>query len=301
MSILEIIIGIIGAICVAAAGGFGLGHIRGTSKAEAKADQQRTEDNAAATVAAAERRLHPFADIKADGSAAVAEALSNLGLVTNGNVGRLINIQTPSVSGTYTPTDGARFVIVRLQAAGGNGANAAATANGQVACAPGGSAGAYAEFLVSIADITNFNFTIGLPAASSSSATQGGSSSFCGVTCTGGRGQAYSTATSSFPTQFKGDDGGTVTNAGTTILTMIKAKRGAIAGSSLNTVIGNSLSGCGGDSEFYGGSNKVGGNSNGIDAKDGAGGSGASSVSNPSGGFSGGLGGKGLIQFWEYA
>ncbi|HDT2120932.1 TPA: hypothetical protein RCG88_001915 [Enterobacter roggenkampii] len=215
--------------------------------------------------------------------------------------GRLINIQTPSVSGTYTPTAGAKFVIARLQAAGGNGANAAATANGQVSCAPGGSAGAYAEFLVRIADITNFNFTIGLPAVSSSSATQGGSSSFCGVTCTGGRGQAYSTATSSFPTQFKGDDGGTVTNAGTTILTMIKAKRGAIAGSSLNTVIGNSLSGCGGDSEFYGGSNKVGGNSNGIDAKDGAGGSGASSVSNPTGGFSGGLGGKGLIQFWEYA
>lgn len=56
MSILEIIIGVIGAICVAAAGGFGLGHIRGTSKAEAKADQQRTEDKAAATVAAAERK-----------------------------------------------------------------------------------------------------------------------------------------------------------------------------------------------------------------------------------------------------
>jgi len=57
MSIVEIIIGVIGAICVAAASGFGLGHIRGTSKAEAKADQQRTEDNAAATVAAAERRV----------------------------------------------------------------------------------------------------------------------------------------------------------------------------------------------------------------------------------------------------
>ncbi|HCU0621353.1 hypothetical protein [Enterobacter hormaechei] len=59
MSILEIIIGVIGAICVAAAGGFGLGHIRGTSKAEAeaKAEQQRTEDNAAATVTAAERRV----------------------------------------------------------------------------------------------------------------------------------------------------------------------------------------------------------------------------------------------------
>ncbi|HFP9263319.1 TPA: hypothetical protein ACTW54_004592 [Klebsiella michiganensis] len=38
------------------AGAFGLGHARGTSKAEAKAEQQRTEENAAATVAAAERK-----------------------------------------------------------------------------------------------------------------------------------------------------------------------------------------------------------------------------------------------------
>nr|WP_228289318.1 hypothetical protein [Klebsiella pneumoniae] len=36
--------------------GFGIGHARGASKAKAKADQQRTEENAAATVAAAERR-----------------------------------------------------------------------------------------------------------------------------------------------------------------------------------------------------------------------------------------------------
>ncbi|CAM6283225.1 TPA: hypothetical protein ACTVL7_001463 [Escherichia coli] len=57
MSIVEIIIWVIGAICVAAAGGFGVGHIRGTSKAEAKADQQRTEEHAAATEAVAERRV----------------------------------------------------------------------------------------------------------------------------------------------------------------------------------------------------------------------------------------------------
>nr|WP_228041345.1 hypothetical protein [Enterobacter hormaechei] len=41
----------------AIAGAFGLGHIRGTSKAEAKADQQRTEDKAATTQAVAERRV----------------------------------------------------------------------------------------------------------------------------------------------------------------------------------------------------------------------------------------------------
>ncbi|RAU37062.1 hypothetical protein [Enterobacter sp. RIT418] len=50
-------IGIAAAVIAAIAGAFGLGHIRGTSKAEAKADQQLTEDNAAATVAAAERRI----------------------------------------------------------------------------------------------------------------------------------------------------------------------------------------------------------------------------------------------------
>ena len=53
---IETIIGLTALVISAIAGAFGLGHIRGTSKAEAKADQQRTEDNAAATVTAAERR-----------------------------------------------------------------------------------------------------------------------------------------------------------------------------------------------------------------------------------------------------
>ena len=52
---IETIIGLAALVISAIAGAFGLGHIRGTSKA--KADQQRTEDNAAATVAAAERRV----------------------------------------------------------------------------------------------------------------------------------------------------------------------------------------------------------------------------------------------------
>lgn len=36
---------------------FGLGNMRGREKAEAKVDKQRTDDNAAATKAAAERRV----------------------------------------------------------------------------------------------------------------------------------------------------------------------------------------------------------------------------------------------------
>ncbi|MCW9512996.1 hypothetical protein [Klebsiella michiganensis] len=53
---IETIIGLAAVVIAAIAGAFGLGHIRGTSKAEAKAEQQRTEENAAASVAAAERK-----------------------------------------------------------------------------------------------------------------------------------------------------------------------------------------------------------------------------------------------------
>lgn len=53
----ETLIGIALVVIAAIAGAFGLGHIRGTSKAEAKADLQRTEDNAAAAIAAADRRV----------------------------------------------------------------------------------------------------------------------------------------------------------------------------------------------------------------------------------------------------
>lgn len=53
---IEMIIGLATALLAIVAGAFGLGHVRGTSKAEAKAEQQRTEDNAAANVAVAERK-----------------------------------------------------------------------------------------------------------------------------------------------------------------------------------------------------------------------------------------------------
>ncbi|WP_115672395.1 hypothetical protein [Klebsiella pneumoniae] len=53
---IEMIIGLATALLAVIAGAFCIGHARGASKAEAKADKQRTEENAAATVAAAERR-----------------------------------------------------------------------------------------------------------------------------------------------------------------------------------------------------------------------------------------------------
>ena len=53
---LEFISGLVVVLLGLIAGAFGLGHSRGTSKAEAKAEQQRTEEKAAANVAVAERK-----------------------------------------------------------------------------------------------------------------------------------------------------------------------------------------------------------------------------------------------------
>lgn len=52
----EIIAGLVVVILGAIAAAFGIGYAHGTSKAKSKAEQQRSEDNAAAIVAAAERK-----------------------------------------------------------------------------------------------------------------------------------------------------------------------------------------------------------------------------------------------------
>lgn len=54
---LEIILGAIGLVVAAIAGAFGIGHSRGTIKAETAADEQRVEDKIAAVTAIAERRV----------------------------------------------------------------------------------------------------------------------------------------------------------------------------------------------------------------------------------------------------
>ena len=250
-------------------------------------------------------RINSFADIKSDGAAAISTALANLGLGdSDGFVGRLLAPPMRlTASGVYTPSPEAKYALVELQAAGGNGGNAPATGSGVVGIAVGGSAGGYAKFLVKISDITNFNYTVGVHASTSNSATVGGSTSFCGVTCAGGTGSTLAgTSSGSSPVQSRGLLGGNVTNAGTTPLTLIESIQGDTSGNALYTSPGNSVSGNGASSRFAPGPIGIGGSSgSGINAKDGAGGSGANSTNNPGGGFTGGLGGDGLIILWELA
>ncbi|MBA7735010.1 hypothetical protein [Enterobacter roggenkampii] len=222
----------------------------------------------------------------------------------DGFVGRLLAPpMLLTASGVYNPSPEAKYALVELQAAGGNGGNAPATGSGVVGIAVGGSAGGYAKFLVKISDITNFNYTVGVHASASNSATVGGSTSFCGVTCTGGAGAGVAgTSSGSSTVQSRGLLGGNVTNAGTTPLTLIESIQGGTSGNALYTNPGNSVSGNGASSRFAPGPIGIGGSSgSGINAKDGAGGSGANSTNNPGGGFTGGLGGDGLIILWELA
>ena len=57
MTRLKAILAFIGTVALLILGAFGLGSMRGREKAEAKADKQRTDENAAAAVAAADRRV----------------------------------------------------------------------------------------------------------------------------------------------------------------------------------------------------------------------------------------------------
>ncbi|MDH0063704.1 hypothetical protein [Leclercia adecarboxylata] len=57
MTKLKAILVAIGVAVLMVLGAFGLGSMRGREKAEAKADKQRTDENASATEAAAERRV----------------------------------------------------------------------------------------------------------------------------------------------------------------------------------------------------------------------------------------------------
>jgi hypothetical protein len=57
MTKLKAIVAAIGFAILMVLGAFGLGSMRGRDKAEAKSDKQRTDENAAATKAVAERRV----------------------------------------------------------------------------------------------------------------------------------------------------------------------------------------------------------------------------------------------------
>lgn len=148
-------------------------------------------------------RANPFADIKSDGT--VKTALGNLGLVDNsGVVGRLINTQVITSSGTYTPTPGTKKIKVILTGGGGGGSSVIATSFSQTAFGGGGGSAATCIGIFDLEDISYFSVVIG---AGGTAGNPGGTSTFNGMSSgSGGGGAGINT-----PSNGSGGTAGTAT------------------------------------------------------------------------------------------
>lgn len=161
-------------------------------------------------------RSNPFGDIKTDGAAAIATALSNLGLVNNGAVGRLIGMQIIKTSGTYTKTPGAMFADV-IAIGGGAGGGWATSTGSYNAAGGGGGGGGMARGLFNLSAISTVLVTIGAGgnggiASTITNGTQGGTTTFGSYLSAGG-GQPGNgcTASGSSASCGMGGQGGTST------------------------------------------------------------------------------------------
>jgi hypothetical protein len=207
--------------------------------------------------------------------------------------GRLLNIQTFIVSGTYIPTLGTRMAVVEVQGAGGGGGYARATAANNCAVGSGGGAGGYTKALLTTVPASQ-SFVVG---KGGDQGVAGGNSSFGSLVATGGGGGGNADAQFADNTvrQFVGGIGG-IGSGG------IVNARGQHGGPAVTTTSGNLVGGAGGSSVFS--SAQVppsGGTGVGRPGTLGSGGSGAISSSSPASPFAGGIGGDGLIIVWEYA
>lgn len=117
-----------------------------------------------------------------------------------GFVGRLLNIQVFTSSGTYTPTSGTAKIIVEVQAPGGGSGGVASTSAGQSAVSVPGGGGSYAKALIT-SGFSGATVTIGAAgtagAAGANSGGAGGVTSFgTFISCPGGSGGGGGSAVS---------------------------------------------------------------------------------------------------------
>ncbi|HGF0769583.1 TPA: carbohydrate kinase [Kluyvera georgiana] len=246
-------------------------------------------------------REHPFADIKADGAAAVAEALSNLSLGdANGYVGRKVAEKWITASGTYTPTPGTKKIRVTIIGGGGGGGSGQTNSAGYVSAGSGGGAGGVARKTIDVTSVSSVSVTIGSggnPGAfSSNQPGGGGTTSFGSYMTAGGGGRGSNCGSVAFGvTQLIANGGG-----------------GVGSGGDINTIGGSGgpaiilgkgyTSGVGGDSIVAGGGQPIATTASvsGIDGSYGSGGSGAYILAGGSE-KNGGRGGDGVCIVEEYA
>lgn len=210
-------------------------------------------------------------------------------------VGRLLNTQIFTSSGTYTPTAGARRIRVTVVGAGGGGGGTVATSSGQCAVASSGGGGGYAIGWTAATSRAVTVGTAGTGGVAGASGTAGGNSVFGTFTGNGGAGGSNGNSvippTIAGPTVGSTGIGGDINGTGSACGTGFALN---------NTTVSSGTSG----TSYYGGgvtTAVVGGASNGVNGGAfGAGGSGAVASSSQTA-RNGGNGGGGVVVIEEFA
>lgn len=223
------------------------------------------------------------------GKNTIADILTYLGLVdSNGIVGRLINTQVFTASGTYTPTTGTKKIRVTLTGGGGGASGCQGTNTSQTVSGAGGGAGGTAISTITSLS-SSYTVTIGAGgsgSSSSASGTAGGNSTFGALTASGGSAGTLSAS------------GATVGGAG-----------GAASGGSINIVGGIGSDGQAvafifagnGGASYWGGGGRAGALGGVAAIAYGAGGGGAYDRTLSGTAYSGGAGKSGICIIEEFA
>ena len=216
--------------------------------------------------------------------------------------GRLLNVQTFTASGTYTPSSPlVTSVIVEVLGGGGAGGGALATSTGQFSIGGGGAGGAYCKSRYT-SGFSGQTVTIGAGGTAVAGATggAGGASSFGALmTASGGVGGIPGTVTASGNSVFVQPNGGrTAATGGNLINTSQPVPIFGWGNNPSGFVAGNGGSntafGTGGGGQV--GATGVGGAGQGNGAGGGGAGANASAASQ-----TGGAGTGGIVFVWEYA
>ncbi|HFT1255168.1 TPA: phage tail protein [Escherichia coli] len=215
----------------------------------------------------------------------VAGLLAYLDLVDDsGVVGRLLNTQVITSSGTYTPTPGTRKIKVILTGGGGGGSSVIATSFSQTVFGGGGGSAATCIGIFDLEDISDFSVVIG---SGGTAGNPGGTSTFNGMSAgRGGSGTGVNT-----PATGTGGAAGTATGG----LINIHGGHGS------DGQVGSYYSFGNGAASFWGGGGRAGAG-NGIAAKAYGAGGGAAYDTDFSGVLkAGGTGAPGVCVIEEFA
>ncbi|OXI70114.1 hypothetical protein CFB81_16380 [Burkholderia sp. AU28863] len=215
-------------------------------------------------------------------------------------VGRLINVQRFTVSGTYTPTPGTTSIIAEGVGGGAGGAGATATSS-QTSCGGGGGGGAYAKVRITAVPASASVIIGSGGSAGGTTGGAGGVTSFGSYfSVGGGAGGQASAAVAGQSTAAPGGGSTTISTGGGAAL--IEQGQGGMGDWGLVWGVGTvGLGGKGGVSFFGGGANGAGTGLSGFGSSSyGAGGGGACNV-NTGSGLPGGPGAPGVVIVYEFA